>query len=88
VDRLLAPGFTEIGSSGRLWQRGEVLDAIGGMATSEGLVVSGLEARVPAVGLVLLSYVATQAGSVTHRSSLWRATRHGWQIEFHQGTPA
>ncbi|MHC5794964.1 DUF952 domain-containing protein [Lacisediminihabitans sp. FW035] len=93
VDRLLAPGFTEIGSSGRLWQRGEVLaldslGAPGGIATSEGFVVSGLEARVPAARLVLLSYVATQAGNVTLRSSLWRSTRHGWQIEFHQGTLA
>ncbi|CAN5456908.1 hypothetical protein BH10ACT4_BH10ACT4_05840 [soil metagenome] len=88
VDRLLAPGFSEIGRSGRLWQRGEVLAAIGGFAASEGLVVSGLEATVPGAGLVHLTYGATTGGTVTLRSSLWRLTRHGWQVEFHQGTPA
>jgi uncharacterized protein (DUF952 family) len=88
VDRLLAPGFTEIGRSGRLWQRGEVLAAIGGVASSGGLVVSGLEASVPGAGLVQLTYAATAGEAVTVRSSLWRSTRAGWQVEFHQGTPA
>lgn len=87
VDRLLAPGFREIGRSGRLWKRSELLAEIGGFVSSEDLVLSELEARVPGAGLVLLSYVSTQDGSVTRRSSLWRSTRNGWQIEFRQGTP-
>jgi len=77
-----------VGSSGRLWQRGELLAAIGGFASSEGLVVSGLAASVPAEGLVLVTYTSTQGSSVSRRSSLWRSTPRDWQIEFHQGTPA
>jgi hypothetical protein len=88
LDRLLAPGFTEIGSSGRQWQRGELLAEIGDFASSEGLVVSGLEASVPAEGLVLVTFTSTQGDSVSRRCSLWRFTRRGWQIEYHQGTPA
>ena len=92
IDRLLAPGFGEIGHSGRLRQRAELLgsdglDAIDVLASSERPVVSELEARVPGVGLVLLSYRSSHGDRDSRRSSLWRSTPQGWRIEFHQGTP-
>ena len=48
--------------------------------------VRELEARVPAPGLVLLSYVSTLHGSSARRSSLWGHTVDGWRVHFHQGT--
>ena len=86
VDAMLAADFTEIGRSGRLRGRTEILDATGGFGSSAGLVVTELEARVAAPGLVLLSYVSTLNGSSARRSSLWTHTAGGWQIHFHQGT--
>jgi uncharacterized protein (DUF952 family) len=87
VASLLSPEFTEIGASGRLWGRTELLAAIGEFESSAGLLVTELEARVPAPGLVLLGYVSTAGDSRARRSSLWRNTAHGWRVEFHQGTP-
>lgn len=86
VDAMLAADFIEIGRSGRLWGRTELLDAMGGFGSSAGLVVTELEARVAAPGLVLLSYVSTLSGSSARRSSLWTHTAGGWRIQFHQGT--
>ncbi|MFM9919707.1 DUF952 domain-containing protein [Lacisediminihabitans sp. H27-G8] len=87
VASLLSPEFTEIGQSGRLWGRTELLAAIGEFESSAGLLVTELEARVPAPGLVLLSYVSTVGDSRARRSSLWRNTAARWRVEFHQGTP-
>lgn len=87
VDRLLAPGFSEIGRSGRLWQRGEILDERGQFESSEAPIMTELEARVLAPELVLLRYRASWDGGDSRRSSLWRNTPDGWRIEFHQGTP-
>jgi uncharacterized protein (DUF952 family) len=87
ADRLLAPGFSEIGRSGQLWQRGELLDEIGRFPSSEGLMVSELEASVLSLGVVLLRYCATHGDGTTRWCSLWRATPDGWRIEFRQGTP-
>jgi uncharacterized protein (DUF952 family) len=86
VDALLAPEFTEIGRSGRLWGRTELLDAGGGFRSSVGLVVSELEAQVPGPGLVLLRYVSTLHGSSARRSSLWGQSADGWRVHFHQAT--
>ena len=86
VDAMLAPDFTEIGGSGRLWGRAEFLDAMGGFPSTTGLVMSELEAQVPGPGLVLVKYVSTLHGSSTRRSSLWGQTTDGWRVQFHQGT--
>lgn len=83
---MLAPDFTEIGGSGRLWGRAEFLDAMGGFPSTTGLVMSELEAQVPGPGLVLVKYVSTLHGSSTRRSSLWGQTTDGWRVQFHQGT--
>ncbi|QNE48297.1 nuclear transport factor 2 family protein [Glaciihabitans sp. INWT7] len=87
VDSLLAPEFSEIGQSGRLWERTELLDAIVEFESSAGLLVTELEARVPAPDLVLLGYVSTVGESRVRRSSLWRHAADRWRVEFHQGTP-
>lgn len=86
VDAMLAPDFTEIADSGRLWGATEFLEAMEGVQSSVGLVVGELEAQVPGPGLVLLRYVSTLRGSSARRSSLWGRTADGWRIHFHQGT--
>lgn len=82
---LLHPEFTEIGSSGRLWTRDEVIMALeenpGPHAALETLAADRIGPDA-----VLLTYRSrTRAGTVL-RSSLWVLDGHQWRLRFHQGT--
>ncbi|MFS0715624.1 ribonuclease HI family protein [Arthrobacter sp. 1P04PC] len=82
---LLHPEFTEIGSSGRLWTRDEVMMALeenpGPHAALETLAADRIGPDT-----VLLTYRSrTRAGAVL-RSSLWVRDGHQWRLRFHQGT--
>jgi len=82
---LLHPEFTEIGSSGRLWTRDEVMMALeenpGPHAALETLAADRIGPDT-----VLLTYRSrTRAGTVL-RSSLWVRDGRQWRLRFHQGT--
>ncbi|GAA3622626.1 ribonuclease HI family protein [Microlunatus ginsengisoli] len=84
VAALLHPEWAEIGRSGRLWSREEMLDAIGptGVATSLD-VVSVSRVNTDAI---LLVWRAISDERNTLRSSLWLRDRGRWRQRFHQGT--
>ena len=85
VAALLHPQWSEVGRSGRLWTRAEILDEIGPLASPVTLdVISCL--RVGEDALLLTWRASTDSGS-TLRSSLWVRTSGHWQQLFHQGTP-
>ncbi len=83
VAALLHPDWQEIGRSGRLWTREEVLDEIGPIEPVDLEVVS-VEALTP--DQILLVWRASADGRSTLRSSLWVRAGRGWQQRFHQGT--
>ncbi|WP_037861782.1 DUF4440 domain-containing protein [Streptomyces sp. NRRL S-340] len=90
-DRVLAlldPEFTEIGASGRRWDVESILTVTsGGSVSAESPVeVSEVSGVVLAPGVVHLTYFADHQGRRAWRSSLWRLTRTGWRLYFHQGT--
>lgn len=88
VETLLAPDFTEIGQSGRVWSRD---DAILALHDSPDVATEPMELTGRAVGdrLVVVSYATTgSSGPPVRRSTLWRETDHGWQAVFHQATPS
>ncbi|WPZ34601.1 nuclear transport factor 2 family protein [Thalassobaculum sp. OXR-137] len=86
VDALLDPDFTEIGQSGRLWDRAEVLVALSAAPGFDGpRTVTDVVLLEVGPGVVLLTYRIVETG--TRRSSLWRLGRIGWCLLFHQGTP-
>ncbi|MFF8590492.1 DUF4440 domain-containing protein [Streptomyces sp. NPDC015220] len=89
VLELLDPEFTEIGASGRRWDRVSILQVTGdGSVSGESAVeVSEMSGAVLAPGVVHLTYFAGHAGRRAWRSSLWRLTETGWRMYFHQGTP-
>ena len=82
VQRLLHPDFREIGLSG-VWNRDAIVAALAA-DPGTGWTATEVEAREVAGGVVLVTYRA--AGSL--RSSLWVEGPEGWQLLFHQGTPA
>jgi hypothetical protein len=87
VDQLLHPDFTEIGASGRRWDRESVLASLRAAPEVAG-DVRDLAAREVADRVVLVTYVVdgTRGDVSSLRSSLWVKTDDGWRVLFHQGT--
>lgn len=95
LERLLHPDFHEVGRSGLPYDRGTVLRYLAQrpavpLVQSHGFAVSRL-----APDVALLTYRSTEhregpgAPPVhTWRSSLWVRSAAGWQLRYHQGTPA
>jgi len=85
VAALLADEFTEIGSSGRVYNKQQIIDRLqrerwsGPQAT-----VRDFSARLLAADLIFVTYSIIE--SQTIRSSIWKLTDGRWQIVFHQGT--
>ncbi len=80
---LLHPRFQEIGASGRLYSRDEIVRDLG--PTTATLEV--ISASEPGPGLVLLLWRSVGERTAL-RSSLWTLENGRWQQLFHQGTPA
>ena len=89
VDALLHPDFIEIGASGRVWTRADLIQQISDFDSSReaGVVAIDLTARELARGVVLVQYDTDHDGPV-HRTSLWLQTDGAWLVVHHQGTPA
>lgn len=90
-DALMAPGFFEVGASGRVYSREFVLDELdrrrAASATApEHLVVDDFACRQLAADLYLVTYHLDQDGRSSRRATLWRAAAGRWQIVYHQGT--
>jgi hypothetical protein len=89
LDALLAPEFREIGTSGRLWLRHEVIAALVS-PDSDGengeWVISERAAIELGDHVIHLSYRLEHRGRVSRRSSLWRVEGGRARILFHQGT--
>ena len=90
-DRRMAPGFWEVGASGRRYTRAFILENYGKTIatitpqtqqwkTSEfDLLPLGLET-------FLLTYTLDQCGRLSRRATVWQRAEAGWQILYHQGT--
>ena len=89
LEELLDPDFGEIGRSGRLWTRGEMITALVKDTDPEqhSINYSDMSGRTVGPGFVLLTYVTEVEARRTRRSSLWRQSTKGWRVLHHQGTP-
>ena len=86
VAALLHPQWQEIGRSGRVWTREEMLAAVGPLDERVELEVIAID-RIDADTLLLVWRAVRESGESTLRSSLWVRERGEWQQRFHQGTP-
>lgn len=90
MDRILHAEYSEVGASGRISTREEILDTR----------PARFQARLPLKGyrLVLIDEDVALAGYISrdvyqaiqrtaHRTSIWVNTNDGWRLRFHQGTP-
>jgi hypothetical protein len=85
VAALLADEFVEFGSSGRIYDKSQIVALLqqeqgqGGQCT-----VRDFAARQLADGVVLVTYRVVESGTI--RSSIWKCMHERWQMVFHQGT--
>jgi hypothetical protein len=82
---LLHPDFTEIGASGRVWDRESIAEVTSG--TDEPIAAEDVCARRLGPDAVLVTYLSDEAGRRARRSSVWvRDHEDGWLLLHHQGT--
>ena len=93
IDELLHESFAEIGRSGRVYNRGEVLEMLqrevrAGPVWAQDFSLSEIDN-----GIALLTYRSAhldEFGELCRhslRASLWQRSPRRWQLRFHQGTP-
>jgi hypothetical protein len=88
---LLAEDFREFGSSGRIYTRQQIIEALAAESPHT-IALSDMFCQQLAEDIALLTYRSTRtieldAASHALRSSLWIYRDHRWQMLFHQGTP-
>ncbi|TAG75027.1 MAG: nuclear transport factor 2 family protein [Burkholderiales bacterium] len=92
MNAIFAPDFFEIGRSGRVWSRDQLLNK-SAPSIDAVLPLPSFAVREITSDVVQVTYVSqvTYDDTVEYgrRSSIWsRAdTKAGWQLRFHQGTP-
>jgi hypothetical protein len=94
LSKVIAPDFREVGASGHTYDRAAILQSVPNDPSPESYVISDfvvteLDIHVAMVSYRLeASYADEEAPRRTIRTSLWRLAEGGWQVFFHQGTPA
>jgi len=90
---LLADDFREFGSSGRIFDKSQIIAELQNQVPCN-ISLTDFEAARLAENLVLVTYRATvivgSSAAPLHslRSSLWRRRYGQWEVVFHQGTPS
>lgn len=90
-DRRMAPGFFQVGASGRIYTRQFVLENYQKSfptitPQTEQWKLSELGLRQLGPETFLLTYTLDQCGRLSRRVTLWQRAPKGWQIVYHQGT--
>lgn len=94
LEQLLHPHFHEVGRSGCPYTRETVITYLASISVSPSVVSDAFLVAEMGTDVALLTFRSaqmTQDGSLemhTLRSSVWVNTVNGWQLRYHQGTPA
>ncbi len=94
MEALLHPEFVEFGRSGTRYSRADILNEFGPNSGLPAIHSENFNVTVLAEGVALLTYLSAHVDArgklhkCTLRSSVWVRTDAGWQMRFHQGTPA
>ena len=90
---MLADNFIEFGSSGRIFNKASIIEALKNEPPHPAFTLTDFATREISPTTILATYKAarrTLAGEITGqslRSSLWIHLDGRWQLTFHQGTP-
>ena len=89
---VLHDSVVEFGSSGRVWTRDEILEALAAPRNDE-VSIEAFDAHVVRPGVFLVMFESTVTDPATglttrqRRSSLWMREGDGFVLRFHQSTP-
>jgi hypothetical protein len=90
IAALLADDFIEFGSSGRVFSKAAIIEALKGEAVEQQLQVHDFRVRELGPDIALVTYLASKPGGYglirSLRSSLWKRDAGVWRMIFHQGT--
>ena len=89
VSELLADEFVEFGSSGRVYDKPAIIEALKNETGDPQITVEEFSVRDLASDVVLVTYKSKPAESqevTALRSSIWKRIGGRWQMVFHQGT--
>jgi len=86
ISALLADDFREFGASGCHWSREAILDLLATEPAQPAPAVEDFAIQLIAPGTALVTYRTVRPQQSALRSSVWRRTKTGWQVFFHQGT--
>ncbi len=93
LESLLHESFTEIGASGRLYTRDDIIPLLLAEQTHPPRTISDFHTRPITNTVALTTYTLTRTdggadGTQHHsrRSSLWLLENNTWRLTFHQGT--
>ncbi|CAN7676545.1 DUF4440 domain-containing protein [Acidovorax sp. LjRoot117] len=90
VSRLLADGFVEFGSSGRVFNKVQIVSALQAEQPMQ-VHASDFKVQMLESHVALVTYKAVRQSHpsrLTLRSSIWQRRAEQWQMIFHQGTVA
>jgi hypothetical protein len=91
VADLLADEFIEFGSSGRVFNKQQIIENLQNEPPTQRAIVE-FNTSVLAAGVVLVTYrmvkynLAGEEPAYSLRSSIWKLIDDRWKIVFHQGT--
>ncbi len=89
-DHLMAPGYWEVGASGRRYSRAFILQHLAANTPVDAEVAGWTTTDFACTPLspqtCLLTYTLNQSGRLTRRATIWHRTETDWQILYHQGT--
>ena len=92
LNELLAEEFEEIGASGNIISKEEVIDWLVNKEHNICWSLENFRTRQIADNIILATYQATKENvnpsksRTSMRSSIWKHDGHSWKIVFHQGT--
>lgn len=92
MEGLLSDDFIEFGSSGRVFDKGAIIEAVAGQKTVH-IEMTDFRTSLLAPDIVLATYRAsitrqdTDSATLSLRSSIWKLSSGQWRMVFHQGTP-
>ncbi|KZL05104.1 hypothetical protein PsAD2_04459 [Pseudovibrio axinellae] len=86
LEMMLHEDFIEIGASGRIYDRSQIINELLGSAADYPMrTLKDFRVRGLSGDLVQVFYDIAENG--TRRSSIWKLEDSNWRIIFHQGTP-
>jgi ribonuclease HI len=87
-DAVLHPAFAEVGQSGRVWTREEMLAALAASPPDDVVELDSFAVAELAPDVWLARYDTVAAGVRVHRASIWIRSGGDLRLRYHQGTRA